>query len=154
MKKLKAYIYTYLNIILIHNDHRTNKDHHMTDQHVEYDSSKRVVRHKLSHIFGLLPSVIKICPKLSYFLIKYRFFSRVTVTVMLVTSLCWWLYDGDWFHMLVTESLCWRLFSLCWWFSHCIKSVANILNRSPTSKTCYQLIWSQTSATNIDVTSD
>ena len=32
------------------------------------------------------------------------------VTVMLVTSLCWWLYDGDWFEMLVAESLCWRLF--------------------------------------------
>ena len=31
------------------------------------------------------------------------------VTVMLVTSLCWWLYDVDWFQMLVAESLCWRL---------------------------------------------
>ena len=31
-------------------------------------------------------------------------------TVMLVTSLCWWLYDGDWIQMLVAESLCWRLF--------------------------------------------
>ena len=35
-----------------------------------------------------------------------------TVTVMLVTSLCRWIYDGDWFEMLVTEWLCWRLFSL------------------------------------------
>ena len=54
------------------------------------------------------------------------------VTVMLVTTLCWWFYDGDRFKMLVTESLCWRLFSLCWWFFQCIKSVTNILNVSPT----------------------
>ena len=55
-----------------------------------------------------------------------------TVTVMLVTSLCWWLYDGDWLEMLEAESLCWRLFSLCWRFSQCIKSVTNISNLSPT----------------------
>ena len=54
------------------------------------------------------------------------------VTVMLVTSLCRWLYDGDWFQMLVAESLCWRLYSLCWRFTQCIKSVTNILNRSTT----------------------
>ena len=76
----------------------------------------------------------------------------LTVTVILVTSLCWWLYDGDWFKMLVAESLCWWLFSLCWWFSQCIKSVTNILNRSPSSQTCHQYIWSPTSVTNIDVT--
>ena len=74
------------------------------------------------------------------------------VTVMLVTSLFWWLYDGDWFQMLVAESLCWRLFTLCWWFSQCIISVTNILNRSPTSQTCHQHIWSPTTVTNIDVT--
>ena len=74
------------------------------------------------------------------------------VTVMLVTSLCWWLYDGDRFEMLVAESLCWWLFSLCWWFFKCIKSVTNILKRSSTSQTCHQHIWSPTSATNIDVT--
>ena len=79
--------------------------------------------------------------------IKY---SIIMVTVMLVTSLCWWLYDGDWFEM--TESLCWRLFSLCWWFSQCIKSVTNILNRLPISQTCHQHIWSPISVTNIDVT--
>ena len=54
------------------------------------------------------------------------------VTVMLVTSLCWWLYDGDRFEMLVAESLCWRLFSLCWWFFQFIKSVTNISNLLPT----------------------
>jgi len=74
------------------------------------------------------------------------------VTVMLVTSLCWWLYDGDWFQMLVSESLYWRLFSLCWWFSQCIKSVTNILNRSSTSQSCHQHIQSPTSVTNSDVT--
>ena len=62
------------------------------------------------------------------------------VTVMLVTSLYWWLYDGNWIEMLVAESLCWRLFSLWWWFFLCINSVTNILNLSPTS------------VTNIDVT--
>ena len=55
-------------------------------------------------------------------------------------NLCWWLYDGDWFQMLVAESLCWRLFSLCWWISQCIKSVTNISNLSPAT------------VTNIDVT--
>ena len=45
---------------------------------------------------------------------------------MLVISLCWWPYDGDWFQMLVAKSLCWRHFPLCWWFF-------NGLNRSPTS---------------------
>ena len=34
--------------------------------------------------------------------------------------------------MLTAESLCWRLFSLCWWFSQCIKSGTNISNLSPT----------------------
>ena len=33
-----------------------------------------------------------------------------------------------------------------------LKSVTNILNRSPTSQTCHQRIWSLTSVTNINVT--
>ena len=66
----------------------------------------------------------------TFILLRYR---PLSVTVMLVTSLCWWLYDGNWFQMLVAESLCWWLFSLCWWFFQWIKSVTNILNRSPTS---------------------
>jgi len=66
---------------------------------------------------------------------------------------CWWLYDGDWFQMLVAELLCWRLLTLCWWFSQCIISVTNIMNRSPTSQTCHQYIWSPTTvSTNIDET--
>ena len=76
----------------------------------------------------------------------------LVVTVMFMTSLCWWLYDGDWFQMLVAKSLCWRLFSLCLRFFQCIKSITNILNRSSTSQTCHQRIWSPTSVTNIDVT--
>ena len=58
---------------------------------------------------------------------------------------CWWLYDGYWFQMLVAESL-------CWWFSQCIKSVTNILNRSTTSQTCHQHIWASKFVTKIDVT--
>ena len=64
---------------------------------------------------------------------------------MLVTSLCCWLYDGDWFVMFVTESLCWLLFSLCWWFSQCIKSVTNISNLSTTHLVSIIV-------TNIDIT--
>ena len=59
--------------------------------------------------------------------IQYRM-----VTVMLVTSLCWWLYDGDWFQMLVAESLCWRLFFVMLVIFQCIKSVTNISNLSQT----------------------
>ena len=55
------------------------------------------------------------------------------MTVMLVTSLCWWLFDGDWLQMLVAESLCWRLSSLCWWFTQFIKSLTNV-----TKRTCFQ----------------
>ena len=54
------------------------------------------------------------------------------MTVMLVTSFRWWLYD--WFEMLVAESL-------CWWFSQCIKSATNISKLSPTylvSNICHQ----------------
>ena len=72
---------------------------------------------------------------------------------MLVTSLCWWLYDSDWFERLVAKSLCWRLFPLCWWFFQCMKSVTNILNPSLASQTYHQHIWVPTSVTNIDVTS-
>ena len=54
--------------------------------------------------------------------------------------------------MLVAESLVGDIFSLRWRFSQCIKSVINILNRSPTSQTCHQHIRSSTSVTNIDVT--
>ena len=36
--------------------------------------------------------------------------SSKRVTVTLVRTLCWWFYDDDRFKMLVTESLCWRLF--------------------------------------------
>ena len=59
------------------------------------------------------------------------------VTVLLVTSLCWWLYDGDWFQMLMAESLC----------DH-----YDDQNRSPTYQTCHQHIGYPKSVTNIDVT--
>ena len=50
--------------------------------------------------------------------------------------------NGDRFKMLVTESLCWRLFSWCWWFSHQHpESATNISNLSPThlvTNICHQ----------------
>ena len=66
--------------------------------------------------------------------------------VMLVT-LWWWLIRdvGGRIIMLAT------FFLLCWRFSQCIKSVTNVLNRSPTSQTCHQHKLSPTSGTNIDV---
>ena len=69
------------------------------------------------------------------------------LTVMLVTSLCWWpiLDVGGRIIMLAS-------FSLCWWFFQCIKSVTYIVNRSPTSLTCHQHICSPTSVTTINVT--
>ena len=54
--------------------------------------------------------------------------------------------------MLVAQSLCWRLFFVMLVLSQGFKSVTNILNRSPTSQTCHQHIWSPTSDTNIDLT--
>ena len=46
-----------------------------------------------------------------------------------------------------------------WWQNHNIGDFfryvgefLNVLNRSPTSQTCHQHIWSPTSVTNIDVT--
>ena len=58
-----------------------------------------------------------------------NFDSKCSVTVMLVTSLCWWLNDGDHFKMLVTKKVCWWHFSACWWH----------YNRSPTS--LYARMW-------------
>ena len=65
-----------------------------------------------------------------------------TVAVMLVTTLSWWLYDGDRFKMLATVSLSWQFFRYDGGF-------VNVLNRSPTSQTCRQHIASPTSFTNI-----
>ena len=44
---------------------------------------------------------------------KMNFLQRyVLVTVMLVTSLCWWLNDDEHFKMLMTKKVCW------WHFPH------------------------------------
>ena len=47
----------------------------------------------------------------------------------------------------------------CWWQNHYVRDFVryvgdflNVSNRSPTSQTCHQHIWSPTSVTNIDVT--
>ena len=66
------------------------------------------------------------------FVAKFVVTELNSVTVMLVTTLCWWPHDGDWFEMLVADLLCWRLISLCCWFSQCIKSVTNISYLSST----------------------
>ena len=53
-----------------------------------------------------------------------------SATVMLVRTLCWWLYDGSRPKMLVTESVCWQFFThigdffninhrpSSWWHQH------------------------------------
>ena len=74
------------------------------------------------------------------------------VIVMLMTSLFWLLNFDDRFEMLLGESICWRLCSLFWWFSQCIKSIINFLNRLPISQACHQHIWSPISVTNIHIT--
>ena len=55
------------------------------------------------------------------------------------------LSDGDRFKMLVTESLCRRLFSLCWWFF-------NVFNRSATAQTCHKHLSYPTSVLKIIIT--
>ena len=85
-------------------------------------------------------SMIKVSSLILYLEIE-RVIRCILVTVMLVTSLClWhygvdfmlWLYDVDWFEMSLPKWLCWRRFSLCWWFSQWIQSVTNISILSPT----------------------
>ena len=68
----------------------------------------------------VFPALIMVC----HMILKV---TDVDDNVMLVI-----LRDGDRFKMLVTESLCWRLFTLWWWLFQWIKSVLNILNLSPT----------------------
>jgi len=64
--------------------------------------------------------------------------SDVGDIVKLLTSLSWWLYDGNWFTILVVESLCWRLFVMLvifsmYWIGHQHpESVTIISNLSPT----------------------
>ena len=55
--------------------------------------------------------------------------------VLLMTAVCWWLYDGDSFEMFVSEPKDKRL---------------NVVNSSPTSLSRHQHISSPTSVTNID----
>ena len=62
----------------------------------------------------------------------------------------WWhCYGGDF--MMVTDFLCWWQNNYVCVFLCYVSEFLNILNRSPTSKTCHQRIWSLTSVTNIDV---
>ena len=68
-----------------------------------------------------------------------RSFDQTTqVTVLLVQSLCWWLYDVDWFQMLMAKSLPMTFFVMLLIFPMYLighqhsESVTNTLNRSPT----------------------
>ena len=54
------------------------------------------------------------------------------VTVMLVTSLCWWLYDGDWFQMLVAIFVMLVIFPMYQIGHQHSESVTNISNLSST----------------------
>ena len=75
---------------------------------------------------------------------------------------CWWQnhYIGDFFRYVgdfldVLNLICCDRFTECPFavkWSLTIKLITNILNRSPTSQTCHQQIWSPTFVTNIDVT--
>ena len=55
----------------------------------------------------------------------------MAVTVMLVATICWWLYEGHSLKILVAESF-------CWWVFQCKKSVTHISKQPPTSQSCHQ----------------
>ena len=72
------------------------------------------------------------------------------VTVMLVTTLCWWFYDGEPFKMLMTKSFCCRFFGRSVIFSiHLIRDHHNVECRN--FRTCHQYFLSPTSVTNINL---
>ena len=54
--------------------------------------------------------------------------------------------------MLVTDFGCWWQNNYVGDFFRYVGDFLNVLNRSPTSQTCHQHIWSPTSVTNIDIT--
>ena len=64
---------------------------------------------------------------------------------------CWWhRYVGDF--MMMTDFRCWWQNHYIGDFFRYVGDFLNVLNRSPTSQTCHQHIWSPTSVTNIDLT--
>ena len=64
---------------------------------------------------------------------------------------CWWhRYVGDF--MMVTDFRCWWQNHYVGDFFRYVGDSSNLLNRSPTSQSCHQHIWSPTSVTNINVT--
>ena len=81
---------------------------------------------------------------------------------MMVTDIgCWWQNHlvGDVFPYVVDLMMVTDL--RCWWQNHYVgdsfryaNDFLNVFNRSPTSQTCHQHIWSPTSVTNIDVIDD
>ena len=72
--------------------------------------------------------------------LNYKLLSQTRILVILLTTLFWWLYDGDNFTIKILW--CWwhnknlgDLFSICWWSLHSAKLFTNIFSRSPTSIT-------------------
>ena len=63
----------------------------------------------------------------------------------------WWHYYVVDF-MMVTDFRCWLPNHYVGDFFRYVGDFLKVLNRSPTSQTCHQHIWSPTSVTNIDVT--
>ena len=64
---------------------------------------------------------------------------------------CWWHRYVDDF-MMVTDFRCWCQNHYVDDLFRYVGDFLNVLNRSRTSQTCHQHIWSPTSVTNIDVT--
>ena len=62
------------------------------------------------------------------------------VKVLLVTSLCYKTYVGDF--MMVTDLRSWWQNHYVGDFFRYVGDILNELNRSPTSQTCHQHIWS------------
>ena len=77
-------------------------------------------------------------------------------SVMLATILCWWLYDGDRFKILVTDSRCWWQIQYVGNYLHYVGYFSMyqtiiILDGSPTSQNCHQHISSPTSLANVHI---
>ena len=73
----------------------------------------------------------------------------LTVIVMLLSITYWHFYVGDF--TMVTDLRCWWQNHYFGDFFRYVGDFLNVLNRSPTSQTCHQHIWSLTSVTNINV---
>ena len=74
--------------------------------------------YSLEYLIGRLKYMVvnnELCIFRSVREFPYKDCSFKWARVMLMSTLCKWLYDDDCFKMLVAESWCWHLFSLCRW---------------------------------------